>query len=168
MNARTAVARLILASLVATGCSPEAPSTSARRSFELGSAITNQCEPTEGNGYPAAYCEPLNAAVAALRVEHRDEAWAGEMEKHIDEMFRADGRYWAEIRSLECRQTLCAVEYAQDLDAGPTLNEMAFVRLLQWLEPTTGGMGFEMSPASSRHKVISVMVWRKKPPATAG
>lgn len=134
----------------------------------MASAITTQCHPPEGNGHPAAFCEPLNAAVAALRAESRDDAWADEMEKHIGETFLADGKYWAEIRSLECRQTLCAVEYAQNVNGGPAVNELAFVRVLQWLEPITGGMGFEQSSTSSQWNVIMVMIWKKKPAASAG
>jgi hypothetical protein len=37
---------------------------------------------------------------------------------------------------------------------------------IQPLEPATGGMGFEITPSSSQYKVISVMVWKKKPPST--
>ncbi len=156
----------MLGSLMASGCSRES-APAAKPAFEVGAAIRSQCEP-EGDGIPAAFCQPLNAAVAELRAERRDDAWAVEMEKHIDEMFRDDGRYWAEIRSLECRRSLCAVEYAQDLDGGPTMNEMAFICLLQWLEPTTGGMGFEMSATSSKHKVVAVMIWKKKSGVQAG
>ena len=160
MIARIAVALLSLSPFALWGCTQEADPPS-RGSFELGAAIQGQCEPA-GGGIPAAFCQPLAAAISELRAETRDDAWAAGMEQRIDEMFRSDGKYWAEIRSLDCRQTLCAVEYAQDVNGGPTLNEMAFVRLLQWLEPTTGGMGYEVSPASSQYKVVVVMVWKKK------
>jgi len=98
--------------------------------------------------------------------EPRDSGWADDMEQRIDEAMQVHGKYWAEIRSLECRRTLCALEYAARIDSAPGVNTRAFDELLRSLEPVAGGMGFELPKADSEARVIGVMVWKRRPAAS--
>ena len=151
-----------LALTVLVGCS-NASSSKAQRPFALGPAIRGQCE---GEGAPAAFCPPLNEVIAQMLAEQRDENWADDMEKRIDQAMQVNGKYWAEIRSLECRRTLCALEYAARIDSACGVNARAFDALLRSLEPVSGGMGFELPKVDSEARVIGVMVWKRAPAAS--
>jgi hypothetical protein len=147
-----------LALIALIGCS-NASTSETPLPFTLGPAVRAQCE---GEGIPAAYCQPLNEAITQMLAESRDKDWADEMEQRIAEAMHLDGKHWAEIRSLECRRTLCALEYAARIDAAPAENTEGFDELLQSLESVSGGIGYELPKADGEARVVGVMVWKRK------
>lgn len=157
MNPRSLSSLPALALVALTGCF-DASSPQEKRPFALGPAIQSQCE-TEG--VAAAFCQPLKEVIAQMLVESRDEAWADNMEQRIEEALQVDGKRWAEIRSLECRRTLCALEYAVSTGTPAGVNAEAFDKLLLSLEPISGGTGFEMPKAGDKARVVGVMVWKR-------
>ncbi len=157
MNPRSFACLSALALVALSGCS-EASMTQPRRPFTLGPAIQEQCGQ---EGTRAAFCQPLNASIAQMLAEPRDAAWADAMERRIDEMMQVNGKYWAEIRSLECRRTLCALEYVAAIDPALNVNAEAFDGLLSLLEPVTGGVGYELPNAGGEGRVVGVMVFKR-------
>ena len=133
-------------------------SPESQRPFEVGSAVRQMCE---GPGIPAAFCPGLNSFVAALRAESRDASWADAMESRIENYLRAMSGKQVDIRSLECKSTLCAVEYATTFPTGeePDVDAEA---LLGPLEPESGGIGYELPVKDQPPKVVAVIGFRRR------
>jgi hypothetical protein len=133
-------------------------SQESRRPFEIGPAIRQMCE---GPGMPAAFCPELDSFVAALRAESRDASWAAEMESRIENYLRAMVGKEVDIRSLECRSTLCAVEYATAIPTGEEPVDDAET-LLGPLEPESGGIGYELAAKDQPAKVVCVLGFSRR------
>jgi hypothetical protein len=133
-------------------------SQESRRPFEIGPAIRQMCE---GPGMPAAFCPELDSFVAALRAESRDTSWAAEMESRIENYLHAMLGKEADIRSLECRATLCAAEYATTIPIGEDPVDDAET-LLGPLEPESGGIGYEMANKDQPAKVVCVLGFKRR------
>jgi hypothetical protein len=151
MNVR--IVPLLLGALLLAACDagPE------RGPFHLSASVVDSCRPP---GIPAAYCAGLQRFLAELSAEPRDAEWASAMESRIEKSLLVKGRRAGEIRSLECRRTLCAVEYVVDPEHVEQADGDAALELE--MEPRTGGLAYESGGASGRHHVVTVMCWQKR------
>jgi hypothetical protein len=150
MNAR--ITACVLSLLLLAGCG----AGGGRGRFHLSASMADSCKPP---GSPAAFCRDLQGFLAELSAESRDEEWAAAMESRIEKSLRVKGRAVGEIRSLECRRTLCAVEFVMDPERVAPADGDAELELA--LEPRTGGLAYEAG-ASGRHLLVAVMCWEKR------
>lgn len=151
MNVRIAPLLMSASLMVACGASRE-PGP-----FHLSASVADSCKPP---GNPAAFCRDLQHFLAELSAEPRDAEWARAMELRIERSLRVKGRPAGEIRSLECRSTLCAVEYVVDPEHVAQADGDAQLELA--MEPRTGGLAYESGGASGRHLLVTVMCWQKR------
>jgi hypothetical protein len=154
MKLRTSVG-LIASIVLSTACTSD---TVPSRSFSLSPSLQHQCE---GDGLHPDYCEPLNAAVIELKAETRDDAWADRMEALLAGMMTVEGKVWGEARSIECRRTLCAIEFAMPVSPPPQMDKEPMSRLKGQLEPTIGGFAPEFGVDSSKFRSVYVMICRR-------
>jgi hypothetical protein len=144
----------MMCSLLA-GCGAGAGADRGR--FHLSASVADSCKPP---GLPAAFCRDLQGFLAELSAESRDEEWAAAMEARIEKSLRVKGQPAGEIRSLECRRTLCAVEFVVDPARIARADGDAELELA--MEPRTGGLAYESGGASGRHRLVTVMCWQKR------
>jgi hypothetical protein len=107
-------------------------------------------------------CDQALPLLAALRAETRDPRWAAPMEALIAKSMQVGGRQWVQIRSLECRSTRCALEYAvyvNDLDHDVDGNQ----ELERLMEPVGGIVAPEVSLIQGKGMMVSVLIWSKLP-----
>jgi hypothetical protein len=97
-------------------------------------------------------------------MESRDEARAPVLERRVEAAMKVDGKYWAEVRSLECRRTLCVVEWMADESRNSAINaeHAAFATLRPELEYVAGGVWYQLPSTMARVKVTAVQVFRIK------
>jgi hypothetical protein len=86
----------------------ESPRTMIDQPFRASDSIMKKCNPDPNSPWT---CARLNELLPRLAKEPRDDAWATMMERKLRDRVQADGREF-EIRALECRSTVCAVECA--------------------------------------------------------
>jgi len=132
------------------------PSAAIGKPFQLSPAITEFCAVKP----PAMMCEAFEPQLKEFLAETRDPQWAAQVEPLIAKSMLVKGRSWAEIRSLECRRTRCALEYAvstDDLNHDADGNQ----ELDRLMEPTGGVVVPEVSPGGGG-KIVSVLLWRKR------
>lgn len=139
--------------LMIAGCDTSAD----RGRFHLSASVADSCKPP---GSPAAFCRDLQGFLAELSAESRDEEWAEAMEARIEKSLRVKGQAVGEIRSLECRRTLCAVEFVVDPERVAQADGDAELELT--MEPRTGGLAYELGGAGGRHRLVTVMCWQKR------
>jgi hypothetical protein len=82
------------------------------------------------------------------------------MESLIERSLRVKGQTVGEIRSLECRRSLCAVEFVVDPERVAQADGDAELELA--MEPRTGGLAYESGGANGRHRLVTVMCWQKR------
>lgn len=124
--------------------------------FRVSDSVATYCS----EGRSLAMCEAFKPLLAEFFAETRDAAWAGTIEPLIEKSMLVQGKPRAEIRALECRRTMCALEYAvfvDDLDHGVDGSE----QLSRLMEPLGGVMAPELPGADGRGKIVSVLIWRK-------
>jgi hypothetical protein len=130
------------------------------QAFRLGAAMREQCASAPA---PAPFCADLHDFLGKLAGEPRDARWAGDMEARLRKFLLVDGKPWAELRSLECRRTRCAMEFATSLaTAGEDIKGDGFDELLELMEPASGGMAYELPGANTPPKVVTVMCWQRQ------
>ena len=151
MNARIVPLSLGVLLLVACGAGQE------RGRFHLSASIADTCKPP---GNPAAFCRDLQGFLAELSADSRDAEWATQMESRIEKSLQVLGRAVGEIRSLECRSSLCAVEFVVDPEHVEQADGDSALELA--MEPRTGGLAYESGGASGRHRLVTVMCWQKR------
>ena len=116
--------------------------------FTLSKSLADYCRETNWIA-----CQQMNQFLAQLRAEPRDEKWATSREDLLKRKFLAAGRKDLEIRALECRRSLCAIEYSLRIDIH---TELDFGGLDGVLEPVTGAFAPEVDHVSG-HRSVTVM-----------
>jgi hypothetical protein len=162
MNTRSL--RLLTAALLtflaplAAGNPPSNQSDVIGKPFRVSASVTDYCasEPR------LTMCEAFEPLLAKFLAESRDASWAAPVERLIEASMRVKGKARVLIRALECRRTLCALEYVAFLD------DMDFEvdgseELSRLMEPVGGVMAPELPGKDLRGKMISVLIWRKTP-----
>ena len=127
------------------------------RPFRVSAAVTTYCAELAG----LAMCEAFKPQITEFFAEKREADWARAVEPLIARSLLVRGKSWAVIRSLECRRTLCALEYAvftDDLDREADGSE----ELARQVEPTGGVMAPELPGSDGRAKIVSVLIFRKR------
>jgi len=107
-------------------------------------------------------CEAFEPLLAEFLAESRDAQWAAPVEKLIAKAMLVNGQPRVEIRALECRRMLCALEYAVSID-DLNHNSDGDVELDRLMEPTGGVTAPEPTPGSGNGKIVSVLIWRRRP-----
>lgn len=124
--------------------------------FRVSDSVTTYCsEPST-----LMMCEAFKPQIAEFLAQKRDAAWARTIEPLIEKSMLVKGKPRAVIRALECRRTMCALEYAvfvDDLDHDVDGNQ----ELSRLMEPVGGVMAPELPGADGRAKIVSVLIWRK-------
>jgi hypothetical protein len=106
-------------------------------------------------------CEAFAPRLAELLAEPRDARWAAPVEALIARSMLVDGKPWVQIRALECRRTLCALEYAvpaDDLDHDVDGN----AELEQFMEPVSGVVVPEPASGPGKSRMVSVLIWLRR------
>jgi hypothetical protein len=85
-----------------------APKTGRILSFRMSDSVRTECNKDHLSGNDSD-CVAMNRDLTILAEQPRDEAWAKRTEQAFREWIKSNGSKYT-IRSLECRQTLCAVE----------------------------------------------------------
>lgn len=124
--------------------------------FRVSASVTEYCsmKPT------IMMCESFRPALDEFLAEARDARWAPPVERLIFESMLVKGKPWAEIRALECRRTICALEYAvsiDDLDHSVDGSE----KLETLMQPITGVIAPELPSNRGKGKMVSILIWRK-------
>src|SRR5688500_3145851 len=134
------------------------PAAAIGQPFRISASVTQFCSYQP----PATMCVQFRPVFDEFLAETRDAQWAQHVERLILQFFLVNGQPWAETRSLECRRTLCALEYAVDVD---NLDHDAdgSEQLERLMEPVTGVMAPELPSAGGKGKIVSVLIWRKRP-----
>jgi hypothetical protein len=110
---------------------------------------------------PPMMCTQALPLLASMSSEARDAAWAARMEALIEKFTRVDGRKWVGIRALECRSTLCALEYA--VDVGDLDHEFdGNAELERLMDPIGGIVAPELGPDRRGGRMVSIMIWKKR------
>jgi hypothetical protein len=125
--------------------------------FKVSDAVTTYCAMQP----PLMMCQMFAPQLAEFLAESRDAAWAAPMEKLIVKSMRVGGKQWTEIRALECRRTLCALEYAVPVD-DLNHNVDGDADLDRLMEPEGGVMAPELPSGMGAGKMVSVLIWRKR------
>ena len=110
---------------------------------------------------PVMMCVAFGPQLAEFMREEREASWAVPAEMLIEKSMRVGGQRRVEIRALECRHTLCALEYAvpvDDLDHDADGSE----ELERLMEPVGGVVVPELPTGSGKGKFVSVLFWRKR------
>ena len=82
------------------------------------------------------------------------------METLIEKSMRVEGKAWIEIRALECRRTLCALEYA--VPVGDLSRDVDGSEELDRLVEAVGGVVIpELPSGTGQGKIVTVLLWRK-------
>jgi hypothetical protein len=106
-------------------------------------------------------CEEFRPLLADFLAESRDAEWASSVEALIAKSMEMNGKPWVQIRALECRHTLCALEYAVSSD---DLGRIADgdTQLDRLMEPIGGVMAPELASRSGKGTMVSVLIWRRR------
>jgi len=141
--------------MIGAGCGAMAAGVGGKP-FEVSRSVTEYCALRP----PALMCTVFKPQLAEFLAETRDAKWAAPIEALIEKSMLEKGKSWMEIRALECRRTLCALEYAvnandtaHDVDGSPELDRL--------MEPIGGVVAPEVSLASGG-RIVSVLIWRKR------
>jgi hypothetical protein len=73
--------------------------------FPVSTSVQNSCKPNP-------LCDRMKAALKEMGQEGRDDAWATDMEDKLKEYSVSFGPDKYTVRSVECRESLCAIEVA--------------------------------------------------------
>jgi hypothetical protein len=125
--------------------------------FQLSPSVVEDCQRAPESG-----CRRLEEFLYAMAQERRDPVWATDMEARLAQLVTRGERdnYW--IRSLECRNTRCAVEVASVVDyAGVSLvSDDVLDRSLRWY----GGSAtaWEVDPTTGAKIIVTVATWQKR------
>jgi hypothetical protein len=124
--------------------------------FELSPSVRDYCKAMPS----LAMCQAFSPLLAQFLAEKRDARWAAPIEARIENFMRVGGQPKVEIRSLECRSSHCALEYAVridgmdfDVDGDPELEKL--------VESMGGVMAPEVGATPAGHRMVSVMIWKK-------
>ena len=160
-HARAVALSAITASMWLAACdSPAAESahdrvTNTGSPFPLSKSVTNYCamKPT------LAMCAAFEPLLEEFVSESRDSRWAVPVETLIRKFMLVNGQPWADIRALECRRTMCALEYAVSVD-----DQSRHVDGDPQLEATMTPVGGVVAPevVAGQGLMVSVLIWRRR------
>ena len=142
---------------LASASVPGNPDDPVGKPFRISESVKSYCAMKP----PAMMCAMFEPLLAEFMGEKREAPWAATMEMLIEKSMRVDGRRWVEIRGLECRRTLCALEYAVPVDDMD--HDVDGSEELERLMDSAGGVVAPELPAGPGNgKFVSVLIWRKR------
>jgi hypothetical protein len=121
--------------------------------FPISQSVKASCEQISHLG--KASCADIHAALDRLQKESRDFAWAGEMERIIDELVAVHPGF--SVRSLVCRTTVCAVE-VESTQRVFLPDKRSLRGKLIWIDQN---FGYEVNEGGERVKVTLVALQRE-------
>jgi hypothetical protein len=79
------------------------------KAFPLSETLANLCKPIDGRRLRAS-CERANELLGEFKLEPREEPWASNIEEKFRRMIATRNPGYWQVRALECRTSLCALE----------------------------------------------------------
>lgn len=125
------------------------------RPFRISDSVTEYCAVKPR----PAMCEEFERRLSEFLAESRDARWAAPVEKLISKSTLVNGKPRFEMRALECRRSLCVLEYAVSIDdLGQQFD--GYEELSRNVELVGGITAPELKPGGG--VLVSALIWRKR------
>lgn len=126
------------------------------RPFRVSDSVVKDCRHLMERG-----CQALDEFLGLMAAQSRDPDWAARTEARLARVLTRGGRRDYQIRALECRSSLCAIEVASELEY-PRISlspDDALDRELAWSGPTVSAWEEDADMLT----IVTVVSWIRRP-----